>query len=175
MGLTVHEADVPDRDGAKGLFTKEFAAAHPSVKIGWADRGYSGALVDFVGQETGIELEIVRRPRVGDPSPPPASGHSEPTEPPSAAPLPSMQIAPPPPTRPATTSSTDAHSEPQSPPDSPGPTLPAPPVTPPESTPAGPEPDHSSSSTGGFILVRKRWIVERTFGWFGRSRRLSRD
>jgi transposase len=27
----------------------------------------------------------------------------------------------------------------------------------------------------GFIVLPKRWIVERTFGWFNRSRRLSKD
>jgi putative transposase len=29
--------------------------------------------------------------------------------------------------------------------------------------------------THGFLLLPKRWIVERTFGWFGRYRRLSKD
>lgn len=28
---------------------------------------------------------------------------------------------------------------------------------------------------GGFILVPRRWLVERSFGWFGRWRRLSKD
>ena len=27
----------------------------------------------------------------------------------------------------------------------------------------------------GFLLLPKRWLVERTFGWFGRYRRLSKD
>jgi putative transposase len=27
----------------------------------------------------------------------------------------------------------------------------------------------------GFHVLPKRWIVERTFGWFGRYRRLSKD
>ena len=27
----------------------------------------------------------------------------------------------------------------------------------------------------GFVVVPKRWIVERTFGWLGRSRRLSKE
>lgn len=27
----------------------------------------------------------------------------------------------------------------------------------------------------GFLLLPKRWIVERTFAWFGRYRRLSKD
>ena len=27
----------------------------------------------------------------------------------------------------------------------------------------------------GWVLLPKRWVVERTFGWFGRYRRLSKD
>ena len=27
----------------------------------------------------------------------------------------------------------------------------------------------------GFVVIPKRWIVERTFGWFNRYRRLSKD
>ena len=27
----------------------------------------------------------------------------------------------------------------------------------------------------GFAVLPRRWVVERTFGWFGRSRRLSKD
>ena len=27
----------------------------------------------------------------------------------------------------------------------------------------------------GFKVLPRRWVVERTFGWFGRYRRLSRD
>jgi putative transposase len=29
--------------------------------------------------------------------------------------------------------------------------------------------------TKGFVPIRKRWVVERTFGWMNRSRRLSKD
>jgi len=27
----------------------------------------------------------------------------------------------------------------------------------------------------GFLVLPRRWVVERTFGWFGHSRRLSKD
>ena len=32
-----------------------------------------------------------------------------------------------------------------------------------------------SDAAKGFVVVAKRWIVERTFGWLGRCRRLARD
>jgi transposase len=32
-----------------------------------------------------------------------------------------------------------------------------------------------NEETKGFVPVRKRWAVERTFGWFGRYRRTSKD
>jgi putative transposase len=32
-----------------------------------------------------------------------------------------------------------------------------------------------SRDAKGFQLLPRRWVVERTFGWFGRYRRLSRD
>ena len=31
------------------------------------------------------------------------------------------------------------------------------------------------AGTIGFVLLPRRWVVERTFGWFGRWRRLARD
>ena len=32
-----------------------------------------------------------------------------------------------------------------------------------------------SDTVRGFTVLPRRWVVERTFGWLGRSRRLSRD
>ena len=32
-----------------------------------------------------------------------------------------------------------------------------------------------SDNISGFVVLPKRWIVERTFSWFGRYRRLSKD
>ena len=32
-----------------------------------------------------------------------------------------------------------------------------------------------SDTAKGFRVLPKRWIVERTFGWFGRCRRLAKD
>jgi transposase len=32
-----------------------------------------------------------------------------------------------------------------------------------------------SDAAKGFVLLPRRWVVERSFAWFGRNRRLSRD
>lgn len=32
-----------------------------------------------------------------------------------------------------------------------------------------------NKQTKGFVVLPRRWVVERTFGWLGRYRRLSRD
>jgi transposase len=32
-----------------------------------------------------------------------------------------------------------------------------------------------SEDAKGFVVPRRRWVVERTFSWFGRNRRLAKD
>ena len=32
-----------------------------------------------------------------------------------------------------------------------------------------------SDDMKGFVVVPRRWVVERTFSWFGRNRRLAKD
>ena len=32
-----------------------------------------------------------------------------------------------------------------------------------------------SDDMKGFVLLRRRWVVERTFSWFGRNQRLAKD
>ena len=32
-----------------------------------------------------------------------------------------------------------------------------------------------SDDIKGFVVLPRRWVVERTFSWFGRNRRLSKD
>ena len=32
-----------------------------------------------------------------------------------------------------------------------------------------------SHDTKGFVVLPRRWVVERTLSWFGRNRRLSKD
>jgi transposase len=32
-----------------------------------------------------------------------------------------------------------------------------------------------SDQIKGFVVVPRRWVVERTFSWFGRNRRLAKD
>ncbi len=32
-----------------------------------------------------------------------------------------------------------------------------------------------SDDVKGFVILPRRWVVERTFSWFGRNRRLAKD
>lgn len=34
---------------------------------------------------------------------------------------------------------------------------------------------HRPEGQKGFVVLKGRWVIERTFGWLGRSRRLSKD
>lgn len=90
--VVVHAASVQDRDGAK-LVLEQLRGKAPRLQLLWADGGYAGQLVDWVREECGWALEIVKR----------------------------------------------------------------------------------SDDATGFHVLPKRWIVERTLGWLGRFRRLSKD
>jgi putative transposase len=92
LRVMVLPADVQDRDGARQLLTQAFKV-YGRLRCLWADGGYAGQLVDWVGRISRCVLEIVRR----------------------------------------------------------------------------------SDTARGFTVLPRRWVVERTFGWLGRSRPLSRD
>ena len=90
--ISVLPANIQDRDGARQLLAKAFAV-YGRLRHLWADGGYAGQLVNWVGRVSRCVWEIVRR----------------------------------------------------------------------------------SDTAHGFLVLPRRWVVERTFGWLGRSRRLSRD
>jgi putative transposase len=92
LGVRVHSAGIPDRDGAKAVL-EDVVAWFPTLRLIWADGGYAGKLVDWVAATLQRILWIVKRPR----------------------------------------------------------------------------------KTAGFRVLPWRWIVERTFGWLNRSRRLSKN
>jgi putative transposase len=96
MGLlllvVVHAASLQDRQGAR-LLGLRARRRYPHVRLIWADGGYSGLLVPWVGRVCGWVLRIVKR----------------------------------------------------------------------------------SDDLTGLVVLPKRWIVERTFAWLGRYRRLSKD
>ena len=92
LAVVVHAANVQDRDGAKGVFTR-MQRIFPRLQLIWADGGYSGKLIEWVEKYFCWTLQIVKR-------------------------------------------NADVH---------------------------------------GFVVLPKRWIVERTFAWLGRYRRLSKD
>ena len=92
LDVVVHPADIQDRDGAK-LVIGKLKGRFERLSLIWADAGYRGKLVEWVGSLTGWTLEIVRRPR----------------------------------------------------------------------------------DSRQFKVLPRRWVVERTFAWLGRCRRLSKD
>lgn len=106
LQVVVHEANIQDRRGALRVLTPNLARKYPLLRTVFADQGYTGDVRQTINNETGIMLDIVKRPGrwvwcPADEEPPPA------------------------------------------------------PV--------------------GFQVLKKRWIVERTFAWLGRYRRLARD
>lgn len=96
MGLllvvVVHSAHIQDRDGAK-LVLEKVGSYFTRLKLIWADGGYAGQLVEWVGSVYGWVLEIVKR----------------------------------------------------------------------------------SDDAKGFVVLPRRWVVERTLAWLGRYRRLSKE
>jgi len=96
LRIVVHPANVQDRDGAR-LLLEPLARTFLSLRHLWANGGYAGELVQWVGKLRGrlkpLRMEIVRR----------------------------------------------------------------------------------SDDVRGFKVLPRRWVVERTFGWWNRFRRLSKD
>ena len=60
IGVMVHAGNIQDRDGAKLLILR-VKDRLPRVTLIWADGGYQGQLVQWVEDETGWTLEIVKR------------------------------------------------------------------------------------------------------------------
>lgn len=90
--VVVHPANIQDRDGAKLLLSKA-RSLFPRLRLIWADGGYAGKLIAWVGVVCGWVLEIVKR----------------------------------------------------------------------------------SDTAKGWVLLPRRWVVERTFGWLSQCRALARD
>jgi putative transposase len=64
LTVVVSAANVQDRDGGRLVCAAQrtFGPALPRLKKVWADAAYSGALVEWVAQQLGWEVEIVTRP-----------------------------------------------------------------------------------------------------------------
>lgn len=93
LAVVVHSAGIQDRDGAKAVLERIKKEDPQRLELIWADGGYAGKLIEWVKQECGWVLEIVKR----------------------------------------------------------------------------------SDDIKGFKLLPRRWVVERTFAWLGRFRRMSKD
>lgn len=92
--LVVHvtPASVQDRDGADPVL-REAHVEYPTITKVWVDGAYNGGVVDRIRQDTGLDIEMVKR----------------------------------------------------------------------------------SDDARGFVVVPKRWVVERTNGWLGKFRILSKE
>lgn len=88
----VTPASVQDRDGADPVL-REASREYPTLKKVWVDGAYNGAVVDRLRQDTGLDIEMVKR----------------------------------------------------------------------------------NDDVTGFVVVPKRWVVERTNGWLGKFRILSKE
>jgi putative transposase len=106
IAVTVHEASIADRDGAKLLLEKVGGDRLPRMQKIWADRGYNGQIGEWIKERLGWALEIVKPPR-------------------RWVRVPANEEPPPYPT--------------------------------------------------GFIVLPRRWVIERTIAWIMRNRRMSRD
>src|SRR5690625_7179328 len=62
--LSVHAANVQDRDGAKQVLAQLDWERYPRLETVWADAGYQGKLEDWTGGERGTRSEE-RRVREG--------------------------------------------------------------------------------------------------------------
>jgi len=60
LALIVHSAGIQDRNGFKELLM-EIKGKFPSIKIIYADGGYTGPIAESIAQEFGFELRIVKR------------------------------------------------------------------------------------------------------------------
>ena len=60
IAVHVHPANIQDRDGAKDILSK-LRGLFPFLTLILADGGYQGALIEWVNETLGVELEIVKR------------------------------------------------------------------------------------------------------------------
>jgi putative transposase len=111
LKAVVHTANIQDREGVP-LLLSPIKGTFPRLKKVWVDQGYTGKGREWIKEQMGWEVEIVRHPWSG------LRGVWAPKD----AVINWDEIIPP-----------------------------------------------------GFHVLPRRWVVERTFGWIGRYRRMSKD
>jgi putative transposase len=108
IAIQIQAGSVQERDGGPPIIA-EAKMRDPRLALVWGDSGFTGRCVEIVQRESGIALEIVKRPNEGDTK---------------------------------------------------------------RWAPEGIIPELVAPA---FKVLPWRWVVERTFGWLGRYRRLSKD
>jgi putative transposase len=61
LAVVVHSAGLQDRDGAKLVFERLVLHGFCRLQLVWADGGYAGKLIAWVGALAGWSLQIVKR------------------------------------------------------------------------------------------------------------------
>lgn len=108
IAIQIEPASVQERDGGPPIIA-EAKRRDPRLSLVWGDSGFAGKCVGIVRDQSGITLEVVKRPNEGDTK---------------------------------------------------------------RWAPDGTIPE---LETPAFKVLPWRWVVERTFGWLGRYRRLAKD
>jgi len=64
LKVHVHAADITDRDSTQ-LLLERLVGAFPRLQHVWADMGYRGHAVEWIKEQLGWSVEIVKRPSKG--------------------------------------------------------------------------------------------------------------
>jgi hypothetical protein len=194
LALKVIPANVPERQALRVVVTPELVKRFPRLEKLLGDQGFEGEnVVNFVKEETGLVLEIVKHPGAGRRgeweqarnSSAPKGGESPLSKGEVSAALQDETSSELNEVKPSTDTKngevSSALREKKS-----SKSKKAKPSTPTknEEVSSALQEEKSSESKkvktetptkNGFRVLPKRWIVERTFGWFNRQRRFSKD
>jgi putative transposase len=62
LSVTVHGADLHDREGGRRLMSADLRGKMPPLELVWADGAYAGRFGEWAREERGWRVEVVHRP-----------------------------------------------------------------------------------------------------------------